>query len=69
MPGAGELTAQEKLIELFLDSVWAERGLSENTLQAYRYDLQNLAAHLIKNQRELETASREDLLQFLAALV
>jgi integrase/recombinase XerD len=68
-PGARELTEQEKLIELFLDSVWAERGLSGNTLQAYRYDLQKLAAHQVKHQRELQSASREDLLQFLAAMV
>lgn len=34
------------LIDLFLDSVWAERGLSAATLQAYREDLTRLhAAH------------------------
>ncbi len=57
------------LIEAFLDSVWAERGLSENTLQAYRYDLQQLAAHQKKRNSELKAASREDLLHFLASRV
>lgn len=29
------------IIEQFLDSIWMERGLSENTLKAYRTDLNN----------------------------
>lgn len=40
-------TPGEDIIELFLDSAWAERGLSENTLDSYRYDLQQLAVMLI----------------------
>jgi integrase/recombinase XerD len=62
-------TEQEKLIEAFLDSVWAERGLSENTLQGYRYDLLQLAAHQEKRNSDLKAASREDLLHFLASRV
>lgn len=30
-----------EIIEQFLDSIWMERGLSENTLSAYRTDLKN----------------------------
>ena len=60
---------QEKLIEVFLDSVWAERGLSENTLQSYRYDLLQLAAHQEMRNSNLQAASREDLLHFLASRV
>lgn len=61
------MTAQSaSLIERFLDALWAERGLSRNTLQAYRYDLQHLAAALAQRQRTLETAGREDILHFLA---
>jgi integrase/recombinase XerD len=63
------LTEQEKLIEAFLDSVWAERGLSGNTLQSYRYDLLQLAAHQDKRNSDLKAASREDLLHFLASRV
>jgi integrase/recombinase XerD len=63
------LNEQEKLIEAFLDSVWAERGLSENTLQSYRYDLLQLAAHQEKRNSDLKAASREDLLHFLASRV
>ncbi len=57
------------MIELFLDSAWAERGLSENTLQGYRYDLLQLAAHQQSRGSELRSATREDLLHFLASRV
>jgi integrase/recombinase XerD len=59
----------EKLLEQFLDSIWAERGLSQNTLKSYRYDLIQLAAQLQQNGRSLPDARREDLLQFLAMQV
>jgi integrase/recombinase XerD len=54
-------------MEQFLDALWAERGLSRNTLQSYRYDLSQLAAHQRNRGRQLQSASREDLLHFLAA--
>jgi integrase/recombinase XerD len=56
----------ETLLDQFLDAIWAERGLSRNTLQSYRYDLGRLAAHQRAAGRDLPAASREDLLQFLA---
>lgn len=57
------------MLESFLDAVWAERGLSANTLQSYRYDLVLLAAHLDRNNVTLQEASRENLLHFLATQV
>jgi integrase/recombinase XerD len=57
---------QDPLIERFLDSLWAERGLSDNSLQGYRHDLQHLHKSLQSRGRMLETASREDLLAILA---
>lgn len=54
------------LIDAFLDAVWAERGLSRNTLQSYRRDLLKLAAWLEGRGRKLGPAAREDLLGFLA---
>ena len=33
----------DPLIEQFLDAIWMERGLSENTLAAYRNDLSGFA--------------------------
>ena len=55
-----------QLIDQFLDAIWAERGLSRNTLQSYRYDLGQLAAQQRGAGSDLLAASREDLLHFLA---
>ena len=60
------MARDQDLLELFLDSIWAERGLSRNTLQSYRYDLGQLAAQQRSQGRDLLGASREDLLHFLA---
>jgi len=59
----------DSLVEQFLDATWAERGLSRNTLESYRYDLRQLAAALREQGRELESAGRDDLLLFLARQV
>jgi integrase/recombinase XerD len=57
----------EQTIDTFLDAVWAERGLSRNTLDSYRYDLKNLADFLGKTQAStLQGASRDQILAFLA---
>lgn len=53
-------------IERFLDAMWMERGLSDNTLSAYRADLQNLARWLGEEGRPIQELDREDLLGFLA---
>jgi integrase/recombinase XerD len=65
MADAG-VSVPEPLIEQFLDCVWAERGLSANTLESYRYDLQTLAASLGDGQN-LQSLGREHILGFLAA--
>ncbi|WP_197722052.1 site-specific tyrosine recombinase XerD [Sulfuriflexus mobilis] len=53
-------------IEAFIDALWMERDLSENTLSAYRSDLQGLAKALQADDRDLQSARREDLLAYLA---
>lgn len=52
-----------RTIEGYIDAVWLERGLSENTLLAYRRDLNQLAQWL---GRDLLEASQGDLLGCLA---
>ena len=56
-------------IERFLDALWMERGLSENTLTAYRNDLNGIAAWLAGRQRQLLSVRREDLLDYLSLRV
>lgn len=53
-------------IERFLDAMWMERGLSDNTLAAYRADLSNLAAWAEGEKLEIRALSRADLEDFLA---
>ncbi|SHH78587.1 site-specific tyrosine recombinase XerD [Ferrimonas marina] len=38
--------SNDELIETFCDRLWAQRGLSDNTLAAYRSDLQAFARHI-----------------------
>ncbi|MDH5436318.1 MAG: site-specific tyrosine recombinase XerD [Gammaproteobacteria bacterium] len=57
------------VIESFLDMLWVERGLSENTLSAYRNDLFKLAQWLYQSNTSLLKVHREDLLAYLAVRV
>ncbi|MEO5574276.1 MAG: site-specific tyrosine recombinase XerD [Gammaproteobacteria bacterium] len=65
------LPASEDLavIEAFVDALWLERGLSKNTLAAYRSDLQKLTLWLSMRKLNLMTARRADLLDYLAICV
>ena len=60
--------ADHALIERFLDALWLERGLSDNTLTAYRSDLVGFARWLGHRRPPitLAAARREDLLAYLA---
>ncbi|OOG66448.1 site-specific tyrosine recombinase XerD [Rhodanobacter sp. B04] len=48
-------------IAAFLERVWSEDGLADRTLEAYRLDLEALAAWLGTRGRNLHTARREDI--------
>jgi integrase/recombinase XerD len=56
-------------IDRFLDAVWMERGLSPNTLAAYRADLTALERWLDAHDADLTAAKRGDLLSFMASRV
>ncbi len=60
------LEAPEKTIDRFLDAIWMERGLSANTLAAYRADILCLSRWLVEQDVTLSAASRSDLLACLA---
>lgn len=53
-------------IEQFLDALWLERNLADNTLEAYRRDLTWLVQWLEHQQLTLETAQASDLQALLA---
>src|SRR5260370_26776168 len=55
-------------ISSFLTHVRVEKGLSSNTVSAYRHDLLKFDDFARKRKRNLEAASRDDLVDFLAGL-
>lgn len=54
------------LINQFLDALWLERGLSQNTLSAYRADLSLFATWLENKSTTLLSVSRDDVLAYLS---
>lgn len=54
------------IVEMFLDNIWMEFGLSENTLNAYRNDLFNLLRWLSSFQVSISEAKHQHLLDYLA---
>ncbi|MGB0866153.1 MAG: site-specific tyrosine recombinase XerD [Granulosicoccaceae bacterium] len=63
-----EQAAQHALIERFIDALWMEKGLSENTLQAYRSDLWALDRWSVDAGQELHGLQRADLQSYLGEL-
>ncbi|MEL6216488.1 MAG: site-specific integrase, partial [Pseudomonadota bacterium] len=61
----GKLAAAEQIIDKFLDAIWMERGLSKNTLGAYRADLMSLAKWLQQQDVAVERADKDHLLGFI----
>jgi integrase/recombinase XerD len=59
-------TNEQSEIDVFLDALWMEHGLSQNTLLAYKNDLSNLALWLLQNNGSLRWASQENLQAYLA---
>lgn len=58
--------ADKALVDQFLDVLWSERGLSDNTLAAYRSDLSLYVTWLHARGGSLRAAAREDLQAYLA---
>lgn len=54
------------IVDRFIDSLWLERGLSDNTLASYRRDLEGFDIWLQSQNVTMEAATRADLLGFLA---
>lgn len=57
----------KKIIDSFLDALWMERGLSDNTLSAYRTDLYKYSIWLKEHEVELLQARSEQILAYLGS--
>jgi integrase/recombinase XerD len=56
----------EQRIERYLDLIWVEKGLSQNTLESYRHDLQGFATWLQVRKVTLLTVDPVLLQEYLA---
>lgn len=56
------------LIDAFLEMMSAERGAARNTIEAYRRDLGDYAGHLVARGAGPQSASREQVVDYLAFL-
>ncbi len=64
---ANQLMDQDSnTVEIFLDNIWMEYGLSDNTLSAYRNDLLNLLRWLSSLQVSISDVKHEHLIDYLA---
>lgn len=58
----------EGVVSAFLNYLRVEKGLSQNTIVAYRQDLRKFQAHAKGRGKELTEISRDDLVDFLTSL-
>jgi len=57
----------QTMLEQFIDALWMERGLSKNTLAAYRADISGLANWVQQAcNRDLVSVQRQDILDYFA---
>ncbi|MEK9592022.1 MAG: site-specific integrase, partial [Gammaproteobacteria bacterium] len=61
------LAQHKRVIEGFLDQIWMEKGLSDNSLAAYRLDLKSFAIWLAEARPtfSLTDVTRVDLLEYI----
>ena len=59
------LRATDESVDAFIDALWLEEGLSRNTLEAYRRDLQQLLVH--RQGSSLLACAESDLLAYFSA--
>lgn len=56
----------KQIVDSFLDALWMERGLSDNTLSAYRSDLYKFSLWLQQQKIELIKVDANEVLAYLA---
>jgi integrase/recombinase XerD len=59
--------AEQKLLEQFIDHLWMEHGLTENTLSAYKNDLAGFSYWLAAGDNSLASVSTGDVQRYLAS--
>lgn len=67
MSGVKKTAEPSLLVDSFLDALWLERGLSDNTLQAYRADLNAFCRWQARRGGAVTDTQVADILAFLGA--
>jgi integrase/recombinase XerD len=60
------MPADDPVLDAFCDALWLEDGLARNTLQSYRRDIAQFGAWVAQRGGSLSTASKADVLEYLA---
>ena len=58
---------KQALVKSFLNSLWLEKGLSQNTVSAYRSDLQAFVYWLEQKEKKINEVRREHILSYLSS--
>lgn len=64
-----ESRQESRIVEQYIDAVWMEKGLADNTLDAYRRDLMLFNDWLAEQNKSIESATDADIASYLAHLL
>jgi len=60
--------SDRQILDAFIDNIWIEKGLSQNTLDSYRSDLEQFSSWLEKNNLSYLKTSKKEILSYLSFL-
>ena len=60
--------SDRQILDAFIDNIWIEKGLSQNTLDSYRSDLEQFTLWLEKNDLNYIKTSKKEILSYLSFL-
>ena len=60
--------SDRQILDAFIDNIWIEKGLSQNTLDSYRSDLEQFSTWLEKNNLSYLKTSKKEILSYLSFL-
>ncbi len=67
-PEGGNIILPRDIVSSFISYLQVEKGLSQNTILAYRNDLEKLVRFAEGSRKDLQSLEREDLLLFIKRL-
>ena len=60
--------SDRQILDAFIDNIWIEKGLSQNTLDSYKSDLEQFSIWLEKNNLSFTKTSKKEVLAYLSFL-